>query len=133
VGCCASITETHREATDEFWNRMGEQGANLLGILRGAGIEPLKLSPRSPNLNAYAEHLVRSVRLECLDRLILLGRAPLERTLDKYLAHYNAEHPHQGLYNRLLTPPDHPPPRFGRLRCRARFGGLLRFYCRDAS
>ena len=55
----------------------------------------------SPNLNAYAERFVRSIKDECLDRMIFVGRASLRRANAQYIAHYHAERNHQGLENHL--------------------------------
>ena len=64
-------------------------------IVRDGGVEPLRLPPSSPDLNAFAERWVRSVKQECLSKLILFGEASLRRALNEYLAHFHAERPHQ--------------------------------------
>src|SRR5215510_14490107 len=74
-------------------------------IIDDAGVERVVLPPRSPNLNAYAERWVRSVKEECLSRLILFGEAALRHTLQEYVAHYHHERNHQGKGNVLLLPP----------------------------
>src|SRR5436309_15455524 len=68
-------------------------------------VKTLALPPRSPNLNAYAERWVRSVREECLAKLILLGEGSLRRALRHYEAHYHEERNHQGKSNALLAIP----------------------------
>jgi hypothetical protein len=70
---------------------------------------------------------VRSIREECLDRLILFGERRLLLALDEFVAHYHRERNHQGLGNALIVP-EGDPPRGPRVRCRERVGGLLR-YC----
>ncbi len=102
-------------------------------VLRASGIESLRLPARSPNLNAYAERFVRSIRSECLDRLILVGEASLRRALEAYVEHYRLERNHQGLGNRLIQPSELPPRSSGPIHCRDRLGGLLRFYTRMAA
>jgi putative transposase len=102
------------------------------GALKAAGIESIRLPPRSPNLNAYAERFVRSMRSECLDPLILVGEASLRRALKSYLEHYRLERNHQGLENRLINPPKHLPLSSGPIGFRERLGDLLRFYTREA-
>ena len=104
-------------------------------IFRCAGIEPLALPPQSPNLNAFAERFVRSIKSECLDRMIFFGEASLRRAVTQYVEHYHHERPHQGNGNRLLFPQQlHADvPRYGPVRCRKRLGGLLKFYYRDAA
>lgn len=102
-------------------------------ILRAGGVEPLRLPPSSPDLNAFAERWVRSVKQECLSKLILFGEASLRRALNEYLAHFHAERPHQGKGNVLLfpEPTDRASPA-NRVACRQRLGGLLRYYARAA-
>src|ERR1700736_2198319 len=73
-------------------------------VIRVGGIEPIALPARSPNLNAYAERWVRSVKQECLSKLILFGEGPLSRTLNEFCAYYHAERNHQGKNNKLLFP-----------------------------
>src|ERR1035437_6459755 len=71
-------------------------------LLEDASAKTLALPPRSPNLNAYAERLVRSVKEECLAKLILFGERSLRRALSEYVEHYHAERNHQGKSNVLL-------------------------------
>jgi transposase InsO family protein len=98
------------------------------------GVKPLKLPPRSPNLNSYAERWVRSVKDECLSKLILFGEASLRRSLASYLDHYHEERNHQGKGNVILFPPLGKSGTFeGPIRCRERLGGLLRYYHRKAA
>ncbi len=107
--------------------------AGFRSIVRDGGVEPLRLPPRSPDLNAFAERWVRSAKQECLSKLILFGEASLRRALNEYLAHFHAERPHQGKGNVLLFP--EPNVRSGahpRVECRRRLGGLLRYYVRAA-
>ena len=73
-------------------------------IIDKAGVERVVLPPRSPNLNAYAERWVRSVKEECLSRLILFGEASLRHALTQYVAHFHHERNHQGMDNVLLFP-----------------------------
>ena len=97
------------------------------------GVEPLRLPPSSPDLNAFAERWVRSVKEECLSRLILFGEGSLRRALNEYLTHFHAERPHQGKGNVLLFPePTERGSPGDRVECRQRLGGLLRYYARAA-
>jgi transposase InsO family protein len=92
------------------------------------------LPPRSPNLNAYAERWVRSVKEECLSRFILFSEHSLSHILKEYVAHYHQERPHQGKGNVvLLSAPDQDSARQGSIQCRQRLGGLLKYYARDAA
>jgi putative transposase len=103
-------------------------------LIEGAGVKCVPLPPRSPNLNAYAERWVRSVKDEVLSGLILFGEHSLYHALTHYTAHYHTERPHQGKGNVVLMPSSHEyPASQGPLRCRERLGGLLKFYYREAA
>lgn len=97
-------------------------------IIASGGVEPLALPARSPNLNAYAERWVRSVKEECLSKVILIGERSLRRALSDYV-----ERNHQGKSNVLLFPRDTDRHREGPVRCRERLGGLLRYYHQEAA
>ncbi len=77
-------------------DRDGKFCPAFLRTVEAVGVRPLKLPPRSPNLNSYAERWVRSVKDECLSKLILFGEASLRHSLASYLAHYHGERNHQG-------------------------------------
>ena len=103
-------------------------------VLASEDTRALRLPSRSPNLNAFTERWVRSVKQECLSKLILLGERSLQRALTEFVAHYHGERNHQGKSNALLFPapaPLKPGCRLG-ICCRERLGGLLRYYCRAA-
>jgi hypothetical protein len=104
-------------------------------ILRSAGIEPLVLPPRSQNLNAHLERWNRSVKEECLSKLILFGEASLHHVLTNYAQHFHHERNHQGKANVILfpAPADRVGESSGEIRTRERLGGLLKFYCRAAA
>jgi putative transposase len=102
-------------------------------LLRHAGVEPIRLPPHSPNLNAFAERWVRSVKDECLDQLILLGERSLRYSLHEYLAHHQHERNHQGLDNVIPFPDGRTACREGTIRKSERLGGLLNFYHRAAA
>jgi putative transposase len=102
-------------------------------IIASGGVEPLALPARSPNLNAYAERWVRSVKEECLSKVILFGERSLRRALIDYVEHFHVERNHQGKGNVLLFPRDTDRRREGPVRCRERLGGLLRYYHQEAA
>ena len=102
-------------------------------IIASGQVEPLVLPARSPNLNAYAERWVRSVKEECLSKVILFGERSLRRALKEYVEHYHAERNHQGKGNVLLFPRDRNVHRRRPLQCYERLGGLLRYYHREAA
>ena len=74
------------------------------GLLRDSSVKPLRLPANSPNLNAYAERFVLSIRRECLDRFVPLSERHLRTTVTEYVVHYHTERNHQGLGNELITP-----------------------------
>jgi putative transposase len=99
-----------------------------------AVVRRLVLPPRSPNLNAYAERWVRSVKEECLARLILFGERSLRHALSEYGSHYHQERPHQGKDNVVLMPAANDrQQRDSPIQCRERLGGLLKYYHREAA
>jgi putative transposase len=100
-------------------------------IVEGAGVRIVLTPVQAPNANAHAERFVRSIREECLDRLILFGERRLLRALDEFVAHYHGERNHQGLTNELIMP-ETRLLRGTHVRCRERLGGLLRYYHRAA-
>ncbi len=95
------------------------------------GIESVHLPPKSPNLNAYAERFVLSIKSECLDRVSMLGEAHLRRAIDEYVEHYRIERTHQGLGNQLIDGVQECTD--GRIERRQRLGGLLNSYYREAA
>ena len=104
-------------------------------IIKSGGVEPLRLPPRSPNLNAHAERWVKSIKDECLSKLIFFGEASLRHALRNYLMHYHGERNHQGKGNVLLFPTVKTRRNSGEspVRCRKRLGGLLKYYHRQAA
>src|SRR6202451_3183729 len=96
-----------RTATQESWgdlnrcryvlhDRDAKFCAAFRSELQAAGVKPIMLPAKSPNLNAYAERWVRSVKQECLSKLVLVGEGPLQRSLSAFTAHYHQERNHQG-------------------------------------
>jgi hypothetical protein len=98
-------------------------------------VKPIPLPARSPNLNSFSERWVRSVKEECLGKLILFGESSLRRALQAYELHYHQERNHQGKGNRLLFPRQTQPVdgNQGSVQCRERLGGLLKYYYRQAA
>lgn len=99
--------------------------------LATAGTESVLLPARSPNLNAHIERFMRSLKEECLDRMIFFGEVSLWRATNEFIEHYHRERNHQGVGNRLLEPDLQSPT--GEIGCRERLGGMLRYYYRDAA
>lgn len=110
---------------DRKWSR------DVRRRLREAGIRVVLIPERAPNANAYAERFVRSIKEECLDRLVPMGERHFRRAVAEYVEHYHRERNHQGLGNALIVGAT-PSGTAGRVRRRPRLGGLLNFYERAA-
>ena len=93
------------------------------GLLRDSGVKPLRLPANSPNLNAYAERFVLSIRRECLDRFVPLSERHLRTAVTEYVVHYHTERNHQGLGNELITPLPASANDAGPIVSRERLGG----------
>ena len=104
-------------------------------LIESGGVETIRLPARSPNLNSFAERWVRSVKEECLSKLILFGESSLRRALQQYVVHYHEERNHQVKENRILfqVEMEGTRKRKGAVRCRERLGGLLKYYERKAA
>lgn len=98
-----------------------------------AGVEVIRLPPRSPNLNAFAERFVLSTKEEYVSTLIPIGITMLRRSLREYVGHYHLERNHQGLGNQLLVPGVAPRSMTSQIARGPRLGGLLNFYERAAA
>jgi len=134
-----------RSATQETWgylhscryvlhDRDTKFCASFRAALASGGVKTVALPAHSPNLNAFAERWVRSVKQECLSKVILFGERPLSRVLAEYTRHYHSERNHQGKGNRLLFPvtSNRQPRQRHAIACRQRLGGLLKYYERAA-
>jgi transposase InsO family protein len=102
-------------------------------ILRSSGVDPVRLPARSPNLNAYAERFVRSIKSECLAQIIPLSERHLRATVMEYTEHYHLERNHQGLGNRLIEASRTKRTQVGAIRRHERLGGTLNYYYREAA
>jgi len=102
-------------------------------VLRSTGVECIKLPARSPDLNAHAERFVLSIKSECLDRIVPLGVRHLRRAVGQFVEHYHFERNHQGLSNELIVPLADRVNENTPVECRARLGGLLNYYYRQAA
>lgn len=105
--------------------------AEFHNILKIAGVKPVKLPPQSPNLNAYAERFVKSLKSECLDHLILSSVEQLEYVLEQFRQYYHHERIHQSL-GRIIEP-KHRTDDNAEIQCIKRLGGLLKSYHRLAA
>jgi transposase InsO family protein len=109
----------------------GAWNAPVRQLLNESGIRVVQTPYQAPNANAYAERFVRSVRDECLDRVIPFGERHLRRTLAEFIAHYHRERNHQGLENALIED-ERSRRESGRIHRRPRLGGLLNYSYRAA-
>lgn len=103
----------------------------VLAFLRFAGVCVVPTPVRASHCNAHAKRFVRSIRFECLHRMIPLGERNLRRAIGEYVAHYHHERNHQGLDNELIVRVE-SPHETGTVRRTLRLGGLLNFYHRAA-
>ncbi len=102
-------------------------------MLEAAGTAAVKLPPQSPNLNAFAERFVKSLKTECLEQFVLFGEDSLRHVIREYLAHYHAERNHQGIENVIPFPDGRLSKRRGPVVKAERLGGLLNYYHRQAA
>ncbi len=105
-------------------------------ILKQSGVNPVRLPPRSPNLPphiAYILRFMRSIKEECLKKMIFFGEKSLRNAVREFCRHYHKERNHQGLENRLIQPGRDVGLNEGKVACRERLGGLLKYYYRDAA
>lgn len=98
-------------------------------ILKSSGIKPIRTLPMAPHLNCVVERFVRSIKSECLNRMLIFGERHLEYVIQEYMEHYHTERAHQGIGNEIIEP---PPQGEGEVVCRERLGGLLKSYRRAA-
>ena len=113
-------------------DRDGKYCPTFVDPVESVGVKCLKLPARSPNLNCFAERWVKSVKEECLSKLILFGEASLRRAVAQFETHFHEELPHQGRGNVILFPSPEGNDVDGRIRCRERLGGLLKYSYREA-
>jgi transposase InsO family protein len=107
--------------------------AQFTKTLAAAVVDCLKLPPKSPNLNAYAERFVRSIKSECLDRMIFFGGRHLRYAINEYIQHYHTERNHQGIGNQLIEGRNKDAENTGPVVARTRVGGMLKYYHRAAA
>jgi putative transposase len=113
-------------------DRDAKWSALVRARLGEAGIRVVQTPYQAPNANAYAERFVRSIKEECLHRVIPFGEGHLRQTIAEYVEHYHRERNHQGIENELIEGPSVADGQLGCIRRRPRLGGLLNYYCRAA-
>ena len=110
-------------------DRAGQFTASFDALLAEAGIEVVKIPPRCPRANCYAERFVLTVRTEVTDRMLIFGERHLRSVLARYAVHYNRQRPHRALQLRPPRPQSPvPEPIRGKIRRRPILGGLINEY-----
>jgi len=90
-------------------------------ILKSAGIECVKTTAASPNLTPFVERFIRSIKYECLNKMLIFGERHLRYVISEYISHYHTSRPHGGLDHDMIEP---PPQGEGEIICHERLGGL---------
>jgi putative transposase len=110
-------------------DRAGQFAGSFDAVMADAGIAVVKIPPRCPRANCFAERFVLTVRTEVTDRMLIFGERHLRQVLTVYAAHYNARRPHRALQLRPPRPrAPAPEPVYGGIRCRPILGGLINEY-----
>ena len=102
-------------------------------MLEGSDTKPVVLPPKIPNLNPHIERFIRSMKSECLNRMIFFGEKSLRKALTEFTAHYHEERNHQGLGNSIIEPGSEVGQMEGDIHRRERLGGVLSYYYREAA
>jgi putative transposase len=105
--------------------------AKFKAILKSSGVEILLTSCRAPNMNAFAECFVRSIKSACLGQMVFVGQASLNRAIADSVAHHHDERGHQGIGNEIVS--GAMAQRIGKIEVSERLGGLLNSYRRIAA
>ena len=114
-------------------DRDGKFSSGFRDCLKSEGVESVRLPPRSPNLNAWVERFMFSLKSECLSKMIFFAEKMLRHAIGEFLAHYHGDRNHQGLENRIIDPGEEVGRAEGVIQCKERLGGILRYYYRDAA
>ena len=111
--------------------------AESCAVLESEGLEVKRVGPMAPNMNAYAEHWVQTIKTECLDHFVILGEAHLRHIVSQFVAYYREDRPHQAKVNQPLVGESSPETsdviRYEDIVCHKRLGGLLKTYSRKAA
>ncbi len=146
-GCCVlegewmkQIVRNLTDADDGFLNgirylihdREPQYTQAFSELLKSSSVKAVKLPARSPNLNAYAERFIRSIKSECLAQTIPLGERHPRKAVKEYTEHYHFECNHQRRGNELIEKPGDGPNMDGVVECQERLGDVIKYYFRRA-
>ena len=108
--------------------------AQFESLMRDSGVELVRIPPKSPEANGVAERFAKSVKNDCLRKLIFFGIESLQRALREYVElHYRHERNHHGIDNKFIEPGPEVGTSVGKIERVDRLGGLLRYYRRVAA
>ena len=107
--------------------------AEFRAVLKRAGVKAVRIPPKAPNCNPHVERFMLSLKRECLDKMVLFGQEALNRATREYLDHYHRERNHQGLEGKIIAPGRELGRVVGRIECKERLGGMMRYYYRQAA
>ncbi|MEO2031580.1 MAG: integrase core domain-containing protein, partial [Planctomycetaceae bacterium] len=134
---CRNLTDTEDGFLKDASHLIVDRDTSFIALRdfidQNTDTEVVLLPPKSPNLNAYMERWFRSLKSECVDRMIFFGQRSLENAVHEYVEHYHSERNHQGLGNELIEPTANVGAVAGRIECRERLGGMLKYYHRRAA
>jgi len=134
---CRNLTDSEDGFLKDASHLIMDRDASFIALRefleQNTDTEVALLPPKSPNLNAFMERWFRSLKSECLDRMIFFGRKSLENAVHEYVQHYHGERNHQGLSNHLIEPDQDVGAVAGKIECRERLGGMLKYYHRRAA
>ena len=134
---CCDVTDCEDGFLKDASNLIVDRDTSFIAMRdfldQNTDTEVVLMPPKTPKMNAYMERWFRSLKSECLDRMIFFGRKSLENAVRAYVEHYHAERNHQGLGNELIEAVDDPDSVAGRIECRERLGGMLKYYHRRAA
>jgi len=102
-------------------------------VFRSEGLKVIRTPYQAPNANAYAERWVRTVREECLNKILIINQAHLRRVMAEFVTYHNTARPHQGLEQQIPLPRPTPPASTGPVCCRTVLGGIIHDYYREAA
>jgi putative transposase len=132
------MSELGLDATHLLIDHDAKYASGFDAVSEAQEVEVKRIGPRAPNMNAFAERWVQTLRVECLDHFLILGERHLGHLVREFVQHYNLERPHQAKGNAPLPEADAVESRIlkfpsGEVRCRERLGGLLKHYYRAAA